>query len=144
MRDFIGRGAAGKFKDKEKGYDLFIPILLQNDKLTYLFTQVKNKAQNLNILKTKNSMKENSSYFKLIHMKFISIFMSLKENKQSGEMIEGHLILQGLNSFNLNTDEIDILNKIIDCYRNHFLSIKYDNQIIQQVTVGSYGLDKSF
>ena len=59
-------------------------------------------------------------------------------------MIEGNLILLGLNSFNLNTHEIDVLNKIIDCDRNHLLNIKFDNQIIQQVTVGSSGFDKSF
>ena len=51
MRDFIGRGAAEQFKDKEKGYELFNPIILQNDKITYLFIQVKNQAQNLKYFK---------------------------------------------------------------------------------------------
>jgi hypothetical protein len=40
--DFLARSAAGQFKPKEPGYDLFIPILLPSNHITYMLIQVKN------------------------------------------------------------------------------------------------------
>lgn len=40
---FIGRAAAGQFKKGHPVFDLFIPIVLENNNITYILIQVKNK-----------------------------------------------------------------------------------------------------
>lgn len=45
FKDFIARAAAGQFKNN-KGFDLFIPIILEDDTITYLLIQIKNSIKN--------------------------------------------------------------------------------------------------
>lgn len=37
----VARAAAGQFKDNTKGFDLFIPVVLPNNQLTYILFQIK-------------------------------------------------------------------------------------------------------
>ena len=44
VNHLIARGAAGKFKRFQKAYDLFIPIVLTNNEITYMLIQIKKQG----------------------------------------------------------------------------------------------------
>ena len=80
IKDFIGRGAAGQFKNNEKGIDLFIPVVSGNDIITYIFIQVKNYADKISpkaINVVIEKMKPEISYFEESIKPYLSIFMNL-------------------------------------------------------------------
>lgn len=45
-KDFVARAAAGQFKNNNKGFDLFIPVILEDGTITYLLIQIKNTLRN--------------------------------------------------------------------------------------------------
>ena len=152
IRDFIGRAAAGQFKDKHVSYDLFIPILLENDELSYIFVQVKNAVYvSANAIANKiNESKQFETYFKGDIVKtHISIIMSLGTTKDkfqfSSENNKFHFFISGFESYSfIDEEERNLLSNITNCDRFHLLTKKYDQDIVKEVTVGSYGFDAKF
>ena len=43
--DFIGRCAAGQFKKNYEGSDLFIPVVMKDNQISYIIIQIKNRKE---------------------------------------------------------------------------------------------------
>ena len=111
IRDFVGRGAGGQFKSNEKDLDLFIPVVLKSNCITYIFIQVKNHAIKIpGLSKIVENLKPKTEYFHKSIKPYLLIFMDLgNENDKTiesfiaNEKIEGsdihHFVFYGLKAF---------------------------------------------
>ena len=142
--DFIGRAAAGQFKNLTKAYDLFIPMILEDNSLSQILIQVKNSTSisektikiKMNEYKSENSINKTN----------FSILMSLTAGEAGVTINEegDFLICKGLGCYNFNANVKATLKEILDCDRNPLLSKKFDSNIIREVTYGSYSSDHKF
>jgi hypothetical protein len=89
LNDFIGRGAAGQFKRKNIGFDLFIPCILKSNEISYIYIQVKNTESKLSASRILNH--PNKSHFKdsQINKHFLPIIMSLGSEVTESEVVIG-------------------------------------------------------
>ena len=156
VEDFIGRGAAGQFMNNEKSLDLFVPVVLKNDDITYIFIQVKNHCAKVPRSDVKN-MKPNEIYFKngIINLNYLSILMSVGfEEKKPIELSSvnyytkrkatcvNHFKFNGLNAYPfLETKSIkQALKLLLD---NDRLDYKlHEKKVFERVFLGSMNYNK--
>jgi hypothetical protein len=151
-RDFIARSAAGQFKPKELGYDLFIPIILRNNKVSYILIQVKNwnKSPTRSKINVEHPCKKYFEDNKTICFLPIFIHVGVKTNTDSVYLVSrtfsieekavniNMLVIDGVNKANypfLREETIKVLNQIASCNRNLLESPLYNAKIIKQVGV---------
>jgi hypothetical protein len=135
--DFLGRCAAGQFRYAHQAFDLFIPVMLENGELTYIFIQVKNTERVDN--SAAKLVGGQSSYVDKLYFKdkkvleFYSIFMDLKTTKSKLAKCESNkpttssstligknawILIRGLSFYqNLTVYARDKLSFILDCAR---------------------------
>jgi len=149
--DFIARSAAGQFKPKESVYDLFIPVLLYDNNVTYILIQVKNHAKSPTGYGIAYPRKE---YFEgnviipflpiLMHVGTNSnpdresVFLESRDIHIGSERVEiSQIIIDGIDKSYPFMDEkiVTVLNQIANCDRNLLESPIYDPRIIKQVGV---------
>lgn len=94
--DFLGRCAAGQFKDNTPGFDLFLVILLKNGKITYILIQVKNTIVKQLILKQegKNEWFEYEWASVSLRNDYLAILMNLGVQNDNIDKIEDLCIAQ--------------------------------------------------
>jgi hypothetical protein len=151
-RDFIARSAAGQFKPKEPGYDLFIPILLPNNQITYILIQVKNwkKSPSKSQINVDCPHKKYFEGNRIISFLPIFIHVGVQTDSNSVFLVSRNfnidkkrlkinmLVIDGVNKTNypfLKEESINVLNQMANCDRNLFKSPLYDPKIIKQVGV---------
>ena len=76
----------------------------------------------------------------------ISIIMNLGTTNDKFEVFKKknkfHIFISGFETYSfIDKEERDLLSKIANCDRFHLETDKYDQQIVKEVTVGSFGFD---
>ena len=145
---FIARGAAGQFMKNFVIFDLFIPVVLEQDEVTYILIQVKNRenitAEDFGSIF--NKMRTYKELYKLFKNKkkgeYISLIMSLGEDFQSSKPNLKSLDLF-FNLYDLSNcmiyDQYTLkrLQLLLNCDRFDVKSSIYDQDVIDLVTIGS-------
>ena len=148
LTSFVARGAPGQFMKKFETFDIFIPVVLENNEITYILIQVKNQEHlstksSGNIFEKMNSFGD--QFFK--NQKKIDhnlLLMSLRDKfPRVPKLFSGELFysfkdigLSGLyNEYIMNR-----FSMLLDCDRFNFNSNLYDQDVIKLVTVGSLKL----
>jgi hypothetical protein len=146
--DFLGRCAAGQFKAYQENFDLFIPIILENNEVSYLFFQIKNRKSNV----TNSDIKiltPSKCFFKNNRIQpYLIILMSLgNENsklnvsqvKLSSNQSQTCILIQGLDNFDFIGKQIrKALRKLLDSNRNCMNEDIYDPNVLKRVAIGHY------
>jgi hypothetical protein len=169
IKYFIGRCAACQFKDRTTDLDLCIPVVLEDDSITYIFIQVKNQTSTISDSDV-IQMRAPAELFKdnQINYKYLSILMSLAEpeveviNKSKPTLIKvvdckygttgqhtvKHFKLIGLNKTIypfLDEKVLDALRNLVNCDRKYLENVfygKYEKKILKSVAMGCLDLDK--
>lgn len=155
---FIGRAAAGQFKKGYPHFDLFIPIVLTNDNITYIFIQVKNHeilgaAEAVQILENMNNPQNKTfpGFFengkKLARL---TILMSLGDKKDHSvrnyklkkSSFWKNKIFYSLNHLSssklFNQEVLEYLEMLLNSDRLKLIGNKlFDPDVITKVAVGS-------
>ena len=137
--DFTGRAAAGQFKNQTKGYDLFIPVILEDNNLSFILIQVKNSKTISEVdINNKMSKYKSETNFKMPNISILMSLASTAGKEASINVKDDYFICKGLDIYQLKDDVKAILKEILDCDRNPFLNKKFNSEIIREVTHGSY------
>ena len=153
FRDFIGRGAGGQFKSNEKDLDLFIPVLLKSNSITYIFIQVKNQASKISSKMVKD-LKPKIEYYHKNIKPYLLILMDLgNENHETIESfiviekIEGsdihHFVFHGLTVFPILSELLidKTLKLLLDNDKKTNFSL-YSKDLCRHVFPGSMNYDR--
>lgn len=147
---FIARCAAGHFENRHEGIDFFIPIVFENNKISYIFIQTKNwksKYLNADLIDKKfgkgikNDLFTDNQKVDVIRIVF---FIGNELNEKEKFVKRGLLPFdsQTLKESKLFDEEtLNLINTIL--WSNRFIlnDEKYDKNVIKQVTIGSGEFD---
>ena len=145
LNHFVARGAAGKFKRFEKAFDLFIPIVLANNEITYMLIQVKNKEilTKNGAIKVFNEMKQaDKSFFKNQNAQtHLSVVMSLGDEKDRNLTPKQNEIFYTLDHLEkckiFSPDTRTTLKMLLNIGKFKIFSKKFDKDVLKCVMVGS-------
>ena len=142
---YVARGAAGKFKPRQPAYDLFIPIVLENNALTYMLIQVKNQEVFKNrmaedvfqeMAQPDKNWFENQSI-----IPFLSIIMSLGDEKPRDPKEAQNQVFYSLRNLEnckfYSSNTITSLKMLLNCGKFDSFSKKFDLDVIKRVMIGS-------